>query len=124
MFDVYLPPFLTLSNLTGQGKTPSNFLRQKDWDLGAFPRHHPKGVFGLHHERKQKVTDQMYFQQRIMNRDERFSTDISYIFAAQQFIERAKIESQISIAGRKGVTQSSNGIKKVFEKKVQTDFSR
>ena len=88
-------------------------MRQKDWDLAAFPRHHPKGIFGLHHERKQKVTDQMYFQQRIMNRDERFSTDISYIFAAQQFIERQKIESQISLAGRKGVSQTVNGIRKV-----------
>ena len=56
----------------------------------------------------------MYFQQRVMNNDERFSTDLSYIFAAQQFVERGKIESQISIAGRKGITQSNNGVKKVF----------
>ena len=56
----------------------------------------------------------MYFQQRVMNKDDRFSKDISYIFAAQQFVERAKIESQISIAGRKGVTQTNNGIKRVF----------
>ena len=89
-------------------------MRQRDWDVSAYPRHHPKGTLGLHQERKLKVTDQMYFQQRIMNRDERFSKDISYIFAAQQFIERRKIESQISIAGRKGVTQCNNGIKKVF----------
>ena len=89
-------------------------MRQQNWDVLAFPRHHPKGNFGLHHERTRKVSAQLYFQQRIMNNDERFSTDISYIFAAQQFVERGKIESQISIAGRKGVTQSNNGIKKVF----------
>ena len=89
-------------------------MRQPNWDVLAFPKHHPKGAFGLHHERAQKVSAQMYFQQRVMNSDERFSKDISYIFAAQQFVERAKIESQISIAGRKGVTQNNNGIKKVF----------
>ena len=98
----------------GEGKTPSNLMRQHNWDVSAFPKHHPKGTFGLHHERAQKVSAQMYFQQRIMNKDDRFSKDISYIFAAQQFVERGKIESQISIAGRKGVTQTSNGIKKVF----------
>ena len=89
-------------------------MRQQNWDVLAFPKHHPKGTFGLHHEREQKVSPQMYFQQRVMNSDERFSRDISYIFAAQQFVERGKIESQISIAGRKGVTQTNNGVKKVF----------
>ena len=89
-------------------------MRQQNWDVLAFPKHHPKGSFGLHHERSLKVSAQMYFQQRVMNKDERFSRDISYIFAAQQFVERAKIESQISIAGRKGVTQTNNGVKKVF----------
>ena len=89
-------------------------MRQQNWDVLAFPKHHPKGSFGLHHERVQKVSAQMYFQQRVMNSDSRFSKDISYIFAAQQFVERGKIESQISIAGRKGVTQTNNGIKKVF----------
>ena len=89
-------------------------MRQHNWDVLAFPKHHPKGTFGLYHERTQKVSAQMYFQQRVMNCDNRFSKDISFIFAAQQFVERAKIESQISIAGRKGVTQTNNGIKKVF----------
>ena len=53
-----------------------------------------------------------------MNRDDRFSRDISYIFAAQQFIERQKIESQISLAGRKGVFHSVNGVRKVQESDV------
>ena len=89
-------------------------MRQHNWDVLAFPKHHPKGTLGLHHERAQKVSAQMYFQQRVMSNDSRFSKDISYIFAAQQFVERGKIESQISIAGRKGVTQTNNGVKKVF----------
>ena len=89
-------------------------MRQKHWDALAYPRHYPTGKWGLHHERKQKLSNQLYFQQRIMNRDERFSTDISFLFAAQQFVERAKIESQVSLAGRKGVSNVVNGVKKVF----------
>ena len=99
---------------TGQGKIPSNLMRQKHWDALAYPRHYPSGKWGLHHERQQKLSNQLYFQQRIMNRDERFSTDLSFIFAAQQFVERGKIESQISLAGRKGVSNVVNGVKKVF----------
>ena len=98
----------------GEGKIPSNLMRQKHWDALAYPRHYPTGRWGLHHERKQKLSNQLYFQQRIMNRDERFCTDMSYLFAAQQFVERAKIESQVSLAGRKGISNVVNGVKKVF----------
>ena len=102
----------TLS-FAGEGKIPSNLMRQTNWDAMAFSRHHPTGKWGLHHERAHKLSNQLYFQQRVMNRDDRFSRDISYIFAAQQFIERQKIESQISLAGRKGVSQTVNGVRKV-----------
>ena len=105
-------------SLAGEGKIPSNLMRQTNWDAMAFSRHHPTGKWGLHHERTHKLSNQLYFQQRIMNRDNRFSRDISYIFAAQQFIERQKIESQISLAGRKGVSQTVNGIRKVQQSDV------
>ena len=91
----------------GQGKIPTNFMRQDNFDMMAFPRHHPTGRYGLHSERSTKVSVQNYFVQRVMNKDERFSTDPSYIFMAQQFVERCKLESQISIAGRKGLSRGA-----------------
>ena len=48
-----------------------------------------------------------------MNKDERFSTDHSYIFMAQYYVERARLEGQISIAGRKGLCNNDASIRKV-----------
>ena len=41
---------------TGEGKIPSNLMRQKHWDALAYPRHYPTGKWSLHHERKQKLS--------------------------------------------------------------------
>ena len=55
----------------GEGHHPANILQEKDWDIKSWPYLHPDGNFGLHHKRKVKITDQQYFSQRILNRDER-----------------------------------------------------
>ena len=34
------------------GKIPTNFMRSENFDMKAFPRHHPTGRYGLHSERK------------------------------------------------------------------------
>ena len=87
--------------------------KEEYFDLKAFPRHHPTGTCGLHSKRTIKVTAQSYFVQRVMNKDERFSTDPAYIFMAQYYVERAKLESQISIAGRKGICNNNSSVRKV-----------
>lgn len=56
----------------GEGKKPVNFLDQKDFDIKTWPTLLPDGKFGLSHERKVKLTKQNYFQQRLLNVDDRF----------------------------------------------------
>ena len=36
----------------GEGKIPTNMMREKHMDVKAFPRHHPSGNFGFNHERE------------------------------------------------------------------------
>ena len=43
----------------GENKIPSSFLRNKSWDVNAFPCLHPSGKFGLAHEREQKLSTQV-----------------------------------------------------------------
>ena len=93
----------------GEGKQATMYLRAQDFDVKAFPRHHPSGKYGIHMERDQKISAQKFFSQRLLNKDPRFSNDMSYLFMAQQYIERQNLERQISIAGRKGTVQSRNG---------------
>ena len=63
----------------GEGKYPENILKTKNWDTGAFPSLHPDGKNGLHEERKYKLTDPDYFQQRILNFDRRFANTTEYV---------------------------------------------
>ena len=84
----------------GEGKIPNPLMREEHFDVRAFPKHHPSGKFGLHHPRNQKLSARKYFQQRLLNKDERFSNDPCYVFTAAYFLERQSIENQINISGK------------------------
>ena len=86
-------------------------------DVKAFPRHHPSGQCGLHHDRQFKLSPSQYFNQRLMNEDERFSKDTFYVFMAAAYVEKHGIERQIDISGVKGQKDSvQNGEIKVHLK--------
>ena len=98
----------------GEGKLPTNKMRQEHMDVQANPRHHPTAKYGYNHPREFKLTPTQYFGQRALNEDERFSKDAFYIFMAASFIERFSIERQIDISGVKGKTDPlGNGQVKV-----------
>ena len=84
----------------GEGKIPTSLLREEHFDVRAFPKHHPNGQYGVHHSRKQKLTNHKYFNQQLMNEDERFSKDPCYLFMACYYLERQSIENQINISGK------------------------
>lgn len=98
----------------GEGKIPTNIMREENMDVKAFPRHHPSGKFGLHYPRTVKLSPLMYFNQRLLNHDERFSRDAFYTFMASTYLERHSLERQIDISGFKGKSNTSgNGEMKV-----------
>ena len=71
--------------------------------MNAFPKHHPSGKFGLFHpSRKVPLSAQKYFQQRVLNVDDRFAKDGGYLFMAQHYTERNAIERKISLSGQLG----------------------
>jgi hypothetical protein len=84
----------------GEGKIPNPLMREEHFDVRAFPKHHPSGKFGLHHPRNQKLSARKYFEQRLLNADERFLKDPCYVFTAAYFLERQSIENQINISGK------------------------
>ena len=86
----------------GENKIPTNRLRQIDGDVKAFPKHYPSGKYGINYPRKYKLTNQMFFNQRLLNADERFSNDNLYVFMASTFIEQEQLEKQINISGMRG----------------------
>ena len=84
----------------GEGKITSPLMREEHFDVRAFPKHHPSGKYGLHHSTKLKLSARKYFEQRLLNKDERFSRDPCYVFTAAYFLERQSIEKQIDISGK------------------------
>ena len=55
----------------GQGKIPKSILQEKDFDVKSFPCLFPDGKNGKDQERKVALSDQGYWEQRILNVDAR-----------------------------------------------------
>ena len=109
----------------GEGKVPTYWLREKDFDIGAFPRHHPDGKYGLKEERKTKISLQDYFTQRLFNVDKRFAKDPDYLFIAQYYVERNALERQIDISYQKGkIVKTDHGTKIVQPNNVFSVFKQ
>ena len=93
-----------------EGNKPINLLNERDWDIKSWPFLHPNGHFGLHHKRKVKLTDQQYFSQRILNKDNRFSSSPGYVFSSAAYIEQKQLASKANISFMRGQKTSQNGI--------------
>ena len=48
----------------GEGKIPTNIMRESEFDVYAFPWLHPTGWYGLDFKRKKKISKQQYFKNR------------------------------------------------------------
>ena len=94
--------------LSGEGKLPTNLMMEPNYDLDAFPTFHPSGKNGLNQKRDKKISDQDYFCQRILNKDQRFRNSKKYLFSAVYRIERKQLESQIRMSFRKGFVNNNN----------------
>ena len=87
----------------GEGKRPNDIMREKDWDIKAFPHlHNPDGSNGKDENRITRLTDQNYFIQRIVNRDQRFARSPAYMYAAVAYLERKQLQRNINISGTRG----------------------
>ena len=86
----------------GEGKIPTNILQEKDWDVKSFPGLHPDAKYGIHEERETRLTDQQYFEQRVMNVDLRFANTPAYVFAAFAFVEKKQLDRNVNISFMRG----------------------
>ena len=77
------------------------------FDTCAFPEKHPDGKYGLRAKRIIKLNEKAYFNQRVLNHDQRFQCDPEYLYVAEQLCTRKSLESQIDISTRKGSLKKS-----------------
>ena len=87
---------------------PSDWLREKDFDIDAFPDLHVDGQCGLDDElRKIPLSRDKYFTQRILNENPMYAENPDYVFMAQQAKERYSIESQIHMSMSHGSIETN-----------------
>lgn len=61
----------------GEGQIPLDMLCDKSSEILAFPREFPSGKFGLQYlNRPTKLYPKRYFNQRLLNKDTRFASNI------------------------------------------------
>ena len=109
----------------GEDKKPTDILQTPHVDEMAYPDFHLTGKFGIDHPREKKLSKQQYFGQRLLNEDDRFSNDASYVFTSQHMIEKDSIRSQIAYAGQKGPAENiGNGTKKITMKDPVSVFQK
>ena len=100
----------------GEGKRPYDITQDQDWDLKAFPHlHNANGSNGKDTERMSKLTDQNYFLQRILNKDQRFANSPPYIYAAVAYLERKQLQSNINISGTRGKRVDISATESTYE---------
>ena len=87
----------------GEGQTPKDIMADNDWDVKAFPHlHNPDGSNGKDQERRERLTEQNYFIQRICNQEQRFAKSPAYMYSAVAYIEKKQINRNINLAGTRG----------------------
>ena len=113
----------TMTLAPGENKVPTNWLENTDFEAKAFPCYFPSGRNTLSEDRPVKLTTQQYFTQRLMNTDCRFSSDTTYLCAAQQRVERELLEKKCDLFFKKGkIEMQSSGVCSVTQSDVMTVF--
>ena len=85
----------------GENKKPENIMLDKHCEELAFPQLFPLGKYGYQVKRTVELSAVKYFNQRLLNYKNTFSSSPDYIFFAQFVVQQLKLFSEINIAMKK-----------------------
>ncbi|XP_062597817.1 uncharacterized protein LOC134259232 [Saccostrea cucullata] len=88
----------------GEGKNPVRMLQEPGNEAKSFPYHFPSGKFSWNDDRTTRITLSRYFNNRLMNADDRFAKDSNYIFFSQYMSELNQVIEKTQISVRKSLT--------------------
>ena len=100
-----------ISIAPGEGQIPTDILQEDGWLVKTFPQFFPDGENGLKEERDVKIRIQQWFEQKLLNYDERFADSASFLYAATQLLEKEQLQKNINYSfkrGTPGLTSSGN----------------
>ena len=90
----------------GQDAIPKFILMDKEFEVLAFPNLFPKGKGGKETDipREREIDTRRYINQRLLNKDPRFSKNIEYIFAFQYATELKQLRTDMAFALKRQCT--------------------
>lgn len=102
--------------------TPVSLLEDEHFEEYAFPNSFPQGVGGFTSvkQHNKTITPRKYFNQRVLNTDRIFETNIEYLLAAQYATESKDVNDQVHIAMRKTQNPSVNPLTAGFVRDKET----
>ncbi|XP_062606605.1 uncharacterized protein LOC134268370 [Saccostrea cucullata] len=93
----------------GEVQNPVRMLQEEGNEAKTFPHLFPSGNFSWNENRDEKITLARYFNNRLMNTDNRFAKDTNYIFFSQYMSELNQVIEKTQISIRKSVSQLDGG---------------
>nr|XP_022298213.1 uncharacterized protein LOC111107339 [Crassostrea virginica] len=114
----------------GEGNNPVRLLQEYGNEAKTFPYLFPSGRFSWSEQRETRITLSRYFNNRLMNSDDRFAKDTNYIFFSQfvsdlnQVIEKTQISIRKclgSLEGYQPVTSSMVQNPETLSRLMKTD---
>ncbi|XP_078333990.1 uncharacterized protein LOC111105212 [Crassostrea virginica] len=85
----------------GEGNNPVRMLQEPGNEAKTFPYLFPSGRFSWNERRETRITLSRYFNNRLMNSDDRFAKDSSYLFFSQFMSDLNQVIEKTQISIRK-----------------------
>ncbi|XP_061170933.1 uncharacterized protein LOC133180419 [Saccostrea echinata] len=99
----------------GEGQNPVRMLQEEGNEAKTFPHLFPTGKYSWNESRDVRITLSRYFNNRLMNADNRFAKDTNYIFFCQNLSELNQVIEKTQISIRKSVSKLDGGIQVTTE---------
>ena len=80
------------------GKTPESLLSDPEWDKKTHAWLDPTGENNMNKDRRVKLSNIMFFDQRLRNIDRTFANCLSFVYAAVSYIELKQMTDKINIS--------------------------
>nr|XP_034326029.1 uncharacterized protein LOC105328139 [Crassostrea gigas] len=87
----------------GEGNNPIRMLQEPGNEAKSFPYLFPTGKFSWNEKRETRITLSRYFNNRLMNTDDRFAKDSNYVFFSQFMSDLNQVIEKTQISIRKSV---------------------
>ena len=118
---INLQYFVLMFKILSLGKSPISILQNPKWDLETHPHLDPSGQNNMNRDRKVKLTNVQFAEQRLKNVNKIFRKTKSYLYCLLSYIESKQLSNNINVSVQRGLKKK--GAKGGVEYQLNDAFS-